>query len=247
MRLFEVHELHGHQGSGFGAQAALAEMNTSETCGFGCTYLFKGEVAFGADQHQGGMRFAEDVEEEGLFALRGDVGGGVAMGDEFVAVEGQGDEVAQSKEWVDRGFEGFVALLHRTYHDFFDTLRLEDFPLGVGAIQEVEGVETDFGGFFCQPLHSIHAFGWGDGQGNVGCPRLLPRLLLADINAALGVFSGFGERDGAVEERAFSIGRPDGVALFHAQHAEGMGGFVFGKPEGLSEFGGVEKVLLFHK
>ena len=74
--MFEVHQLHGHQGSGFGAQAALAEMNTSETCGFGCTYLFKGEVAFGADQHQSGMRFAEDVEEEGLFALKGDVGGG---------------------------------------------------------------------------------------------------------------------------------------------------------------------------
>ena len=51
MRLFEVHELHGHQSCGFGAQAALAEMNTSETGGFGCTYFFKREVAFGADQH----------------------------------------------------------------------------------------------------------------------------------------------------------------------------------------------------
>lgn len=95
------HQCGRHDGGRFRAQALRAERDFAETSPDGQVDLFGREVPFRPDQNQYVASFVQDVGQKCLAQGRT---GSVAVGDEFLSVEGLLDDLSQRSYFVQAGW-----------------------------------------------------------------------------------------------------------------------------------------------
>lgn len=133
-----------YDGGRFRAQTLRAERDFAETSPDGQVDLFGREVPFRPDQNQYVASFVQDVGQKCLAQGRT---GSVAVGDEFLSVEGLLDDLPQRSHFVQAGVVGFERLFHGGRDDLVLPFGLERASLAVLRGEGDDLRDSDFRGF----------------------------------------------------------------------------------------------------
>ena len=116
------------------------------------------EISLRTNHHSTLHATLQDIHQERLVSTFSYIFLRITMADEFVAFSFLLDEALEGSHPVQDWLPCLMTLLHRRNEDFIDTLFLYDASLAELAVKESQLVETNLGGFFSEPLHTVVEF-----------------------------------------------------------------------------------------
>lgn len=145
--------------------------------------------------------------------------GSVAVGDEFLSVEGLLDDLSQRSYFVQAGVVGFERLFHGSRDDLVLPFGLERASLAMLRGEGDDLRDPDFRGFFEEPFEPVVVFRRGDGH-----RQAVGQLAEFAVGVAHPHPAAFGivVHDFTAVEVTAAVGDVQLFAAGHAKHADAV-------------------------